>query len=50
MHILVLPVSGNFFPAQLSMLSELINNDYDPQIILGTSGGAVCSILSLGAD
>ena len=50
MHILVLPVSGNFFPAQLSMLSELIDNDYDPQIILGTSGGAVCSILSLGAD
>lgn len=50
MHILVLPVSGNFFPAQLSLLSELISVNYDPGIILGTSGGAVSSILSLGAD
>jgi len=50
MHILVLPVSGNFFPAQLSLLSELISIDYDPGIILGTSGGAVCSTLCLGAD
>jgi len=50
MHILVLPVSGNFFPVQLSLLSELISVKYDPGIILGTSGGAVSSVISLGAD
>lgn len=50
MHILVLPVSGNFFPSQLGMLLQLIEIGYDPKLILGTSGGAVCSVLGLGAD
>nr|QBK92168.1 MAG: patatin-like phospholipase [Pithovirus LCPAC304] len=50
MHIVVLPVSGNFFPTQLGLLSRLIEVGYDPNILLGTSGGAVCSVLALGSD
>jgi len=50
MHLLVLPVSGNFFPCQLGLLTQLIDAEYDPNLIMGTSGGAVSAILSLGAD
>jgi hypothetical protein len=50
MHVLVLPVSGNFFPAQLSMLTQLIEAGYESNVLLGTSGGAVNSVLSVGAD
>lgn len=50
MHIMVFPVSGNFFPVQLGLLSRLIESGYDPDLMLGTSGGAVCCILGLGSD
>lgn len=50
MHLLVLPVSGNFFPCQLGLLTQLIDAEYNPNLIMGTSGGAVSAVLSLGAD
>lgn len=50
MHIMVFPVSGNFFPVQLGLLSRLIEAEYDADLLMGTSGGAVCSLLALGSD
>lgn len=50
MHIMVFPVSGNFFPVQLGLLSRLIDSGYDADMLMGTSGGAVCSVLALGSD
>jgi len=50
MHVMVFPVSGNFFPIQLGLLSRLIESGYDPDLMLGTSGGALCCILALGSD
>lgn len=50
MHILVLPVSGNKFPVQMGLMSNLLKEDYDPDLIFGSSGGAVTAISALGGD
>jgi hypothetical protein len=50
MHLLVLPVSGNKFPVQMGLLSVLLDENYDPDIIFGNSGGAVTAITALGGD
>lgn len=50
MKIVVLPVSGGAFPNQLAILSQLCDANYRPDIVLGSSGGNICSYIALAAD
>jgi hypothetical protein len=50
MHLLVLPVSGNLFPVQMTLLSATIDEEYDPDLIFASSGGAVTAVTALGGD
>jgi len=47
---LVLPVSGGSFPVQLAILCQLFDINYHPDITLGSSGGNVCSYVSLAGN
>jgi Predicted esterase of the alpha-beta hydrolase superfamily len=49
MRVLILPVSGGSFPAQAGVLRDHLNNEYKPDVMLSTSGGAVISYLLASA-
>lgn len=50
MQVLVLPVSGGSFCAQLSILQHLCNAKYRPDISMGSSGGNLAAYVAAAAD
>jgi predicted acylesterase/phospholipase RssA len=50
MEILVLPISGGCFCAQLAILQHLCNCGYVPDVSLGSSGGNLCAYVAAAAD
>jgi hypothetical protein len=49
MIVWVLPVSGGYFPKQLAMCS-LVSELCDPDIIVGSSGGNICSYIHMASN
>lgn len=50
MKVYVLPVSGGAFPIQLGLLSECGAAGYQPDIVMGSSGGNVATYIGLAAN
>jgi predicted acylesterase/phospholipase RssA len=49
-EISVLPVSGGYFINQVALLSVICDYGYKPNILLGSSGGAITAYVGLCAD
>ena len=49
-NILVLPISGGAFPAQLGILCDLCDAKYKPDLTLASSGGNIAAYTALAAD
>lgn len=47
---LVLPISGKHFPNQAAGIKILAECDYVPDVLLGTSGGAVVGLMAIGSQ
>ena len=50
MDLLISPVSGGYFPAQVAAMKIIYKTDYKPDIIGGSSGGNVANYISLLGD
>ncbi len=49
MEILVAPISGGYFPHQLAALQLLTENNYQPELALGSSGGNLSIYLAMAS-